>query len=79
MTKHQSSETRGPTLDEEAKPRTTKRTDVQIEDQKKRRRTGKFPPEPADKDIGVEDAVERASWDRLKTRPHEDKTQPPYD
>jgi hypothetical protein len=60
---------RSETLDDKAKPRTSVSTDEQIEQKKSLRRSGEFPPPPEDRDEGIDQEVERDSWDRLKSGP----------
>lgn len=75
MSRRQTSDTRGPTLDEFGKPRTTRETDAQIEVAKQVRETGHYPPDPPDKDPGIEIAVERESRDRSEAPSKKD---PPH-
>lgn len=79
MKNRQDEDARSGTLDEKGEPRTTSSTHEQIEKQKAVRRTGDFPPPPADRDEDVDQEVERESWDRLKAGPRNNPDKPPYD
>lgn len=79
MTKPRTTEDRGATKDDEARPHTSTGTDAQIEAKKKLRETGAFPPPRVSKDEDVHAEVERESWDRLKRGPRENPDEPPYD
>ncbi len=79
MTRPRTTENRGETQDEDARPHTSASTEAQIEAKKKLRETGAFPPERVSKDEDVHAEVERGSWNRLKRGPRETPDKPPYD